>query len=431
MQRCFFLVGIAILGLSKPGFAAAESPRSAKFDLTLDAGKHDRTDTPVTVFLTVPKGFERVTVVKLVDSDGKAIPAQVGPARLNASEQGPLVRELDLILPQLKAGQSARFAAEISADEPAASASSESFHWKDMPGDHDLLSFGDRSVMQYMYHPLDDSSKAAHERTIKVYHHVFDSTGKRLLTKGSGGQDTHHRGLFYGFNKITYDDGKKKANVWECTGDAYQSHEGFLSAEAGPVLGRHLLAIDWHGEKKEVFAHERREMTVYNVPGGTLIDFASELNTADGPVKLDGNPQHAGFHFRAPDEVATKNSKQTYFVRPDGVGKPGDSRNWDPDAKTPDPRTVNLPWNGMSFVTGGKRYTAAILDRPSNPKEARYSERPYGRFGSYFVYEVTKDHPLSIAYRFWVQDGTMTPAQIARLADDFVDPVTVTVKPVE
>ena len=33
---------------------------------------------------------------------------------------------------------------------------------------------------------------------------------------------------------------------------------------------------------------------------------------------------------------------------------------------------VDLPWNVMSFVVGGKRYTAAYLDRPENPKEARY-----------------------------------------------------------
>jgi hypothetical protein len=429
MQRLFCLVGIAVLGLQCPRMAAAEA-RSAKFELTVDAGKHDRSETPVAVLVTVPKGLERATHATLFADDVmKPLAIQVGPPRLNAPQSGPLVREIDFVLPRLAAGHSARFTAEISTDGPAESPADDEFHWKDTPGDHDLLTFGDRPVMQYMYHPLDDSTKDSHERTCKVYHHVFDSTGKMLLTKGPGGQDSHHRGLFYGFNEITYADGKKRANVWECTGDCYQSHEGFLAAEAGPVLGRHLVAIDWHGEKREVFAHERREMTVYNVPGGTLIDFASELKTADGPVKLDGNPQHAGFHFRAPNEVATATSKQTYFVRPDGVGKPGDSRNW--DAKDRDPRTVNLPWKGMSFVTGGQRYTAALLDRPSNPKEARYSERPYGRFGSYFEYELTKDHPLSIAYRFWVQDGTMTPAQIARLADDFVDPVGVTVKSIE
>jgi hypothetical protein len=77
----------------------------------------------------------------------------------------------------------------------------------------------------------------------------------------------------------------------------------------------------------------------------------------------------------------------------------------------------------MSFVVGGQRYTAAMLDLPTNPKEARFSERNYGRFGSYFVYDLDKDHPLEIRYRVWLQKGQMTPDQIATLAADFVEPL--------
>src|SRR5581483_12011042 len=124
----------------------------------------------------------------------------------------------------------------------------------------------------------------------------------------------------------------------------------------------------WHGQGKERFAVEERELTVYNVPGGRLVEFAARLRPTDGPVKLDGDPQHAGFHFRADNEVATKTNKETIFIRPDGVDKPGATRNWPQDKGH-----VNLPWNAMSFVLGGKRYTAAYLDRPDNPKEARYS----------------------------------------------------------
>ena len=182
----------------------------------------------------MPKGFERATAVKLLDGDGKAIAAQIGPPRLNAPQQGPLVRELDFILPQLDAGQSARFTAEISTSAPRPITGDICFIGKTRPAIMTLLSFGDRPVMQYMYHPLDDSTKAAREKTYKVYHHVFDSTGKVLLTKGPGGQDSHHRGLFYGFNRVTYDDGKKHANVWQCSGDGYQSHEGFLCPKQGP-----------------------------------------------------------------------------------------------------------------------------------------------------------------------------------------------------
>ena len=39
------------------------------------------------------------------------------------------------------------------------------------------------------------------------------------------------------------------------------------------------------------------------------------------------------------------------------------------------------------------------LDSPSNPKPARYSERAYGRFGSYFETDVTEDMPLNVKYR--------------------------------
>ena len=150
--------------------------------------------------------------------------------------------------------------------------------------------------MKYMDQPIDESSQELCEKTFKVYHHVYDPEGDQLITKGPGGLYTHHRGLFYGFQRITYNNGKDHCNIWECP-DAFQSHEGVISHEAGPVLGRHLLKIDWHAEKTGVFAHEEREMTAYHVPGGTLIDFVSTLRAADGPVHLDGDPQHAGFQF--------------------------------------------------------------------------------------------------------------------------------------
>lgn len=434
MRRCFFIAVIAMLGSSSICNAVAAPPRTVAFDLTIDAGKHDRINTPVSVLLDLPEGFDPASFVSFAFDRGgsAAITGQLCRPRLDAPQHGSRQVELDFILPKLAAGRSTVLHAVVmpkSAVTGYGAEKSDSFHWHDTPGDHALLTFGDRPVIDYMYHPLDDSSKAAHVRTYKVFHHVYDSTGTKLLTKGPGGQDTHHRGLFYGFNKITYGnpDDPKHADTWQCRDGSYESHEGFLNVEAGPVLGRHLLAIDWHGGEKDVFAHERRELTAYDVPGGTMIDFASELTTADGPVRIDGSdPHHAGFHFRAPNEVAAKTSKKTYFIRPDGVGKPGESRNW--DAEHRDPRTVNLPWKGMSFVTGGKRYTAAILDLPTNPKEARFSERPYGRFGSYFEYNLTADHPLRVAYRFWIQDGEMTPKEIARMADDFVDPVHVVVK---
>jgi hypothetical protein len=296
------------------------------------------------------------------------------------------------------------------------------FKWTDTKGESQKLDYGTTPVLRYMYKALDNSSKEKREETFKVYHHLFDPAGKRLVTKGVGGLYTHHRGIFYGFKDVTYD-GDKKVDIWHCP-VAYQAHEKFLATEEGPILGRHRVLVAWHGKDDDVFAHEERELTVYHVAGGTLVEFTSRLKTTGGPVKLDGDPQHSGFHFRADDEVSKKEvAAQTIFIRPSGVGEPGVELNWPKDKQQ-----VNLPWNAMSFVLGGQRYTAAYLDRPDNPKEARYSERTYGRFGSYFVTEVTKDKPLTVRYRLWLQEGQMKGDDVAALDDTFVKPVTVAIK---
>ena len=81
----------------------------------------------------------------------------------------------------------------------------------------------------------------------------------------------------------------------------------------------------------------------------------------------------------------------------------------------------------MSFVLDGKRYAVAYLDNPANPKEARFSEREYGRFGSYFEYTIEKDKPLVVQYRLWIQEGMLHSEGVSRLSDDFIEPVSVTI----
>jgi hypothetical protein len=231
---------------------------------------------------------------------------------------------------------------------------------------------------------------------------------------------------------VTYN-GSKECDVWHCTDGAYQAHTSELSREADDDSARHRAAIDWHGLGGDLFAKEQREFAVrrstHDGVEGWQIDFASHVESADGqPVHLDGDPQHAGFHFRAAQEDIENTrepdqnkDKQIYYVRTDGKGAIGETRNWDqnnPDTAV-SKECVDRPWNAMSFLVNGERYTALYLDHPTNPKPARYSERAYGRFGSYFVFEVTKDVPLNVKYRLWVQPGEMTVDQCAALSAEF------------
>lgn len=413
------LVALACLALAASR-AGAEEPVAA---LRIEAGAHARAECLVRALVDLPAGFDDLAIAEL--------PA--GPLLVQLSEPGLLDEpdspgaggrrtvEAAFWLPRLEAGAAATGKLRPATAAETAAARAGSFQWSPAKEGALELRRGDAPVATYQHASLDDSSPARREQTFKVFHHLSDPAGQRLVTKGPGGLYTHHRGLFYGFNRITYGEGRK-ADVWHARDDAYQSHEETLSQVAGPVQARSVVRIAWHGEGKQVFANEQRELAFYDSRAGRLIEFRSRLTPVQPPVKLDGDPQHAGFHFRAAQEVAEKTKDQTYFLRPDGQGKPGETRNW-PD----DPQHVNLPWNAMSFVLGNQRYTVAYLDHPRNPKEARFSERDYGRFGSYFEHDLGQSDTLDVRYRVWLQAGEMTGKQIAQLARDFTEPPRVTV----
>lgn len=397
---------------------AAHPMRAEIQPVTVTGAKQDQTNVVVRVPLAAatPPGAVHVSL-----PNGQTIPGQItGPSLLAKEGQA----ELWFVLPQLKAN--AKLSLQVSNEPPLTSKAN--FHWNDT-GKHAELAFAGRPVMRYMYEALDKSSPERIGETYKVYHHVYDPRGKRFVTKGAGGKFPHHRGLFFGFNRISYGDGKR-ADIWHCRNGESQAHDRVVSTETGPVLGRHRLEILWKGQDEKPFAKELREMTAYHVPGGTLIEFASQLNTLVGPVKLDGDPQHAGFQFRASQHVPDKTAKLTYYLRPDGKGTPGKFRNWSSKSKAGDGNKehVNLPWNALSFVIDDQRYTCCYIDRPQNPKEARFSERDYGRFGSYFEYQLTEETPLQLNYRIWLQEGEMTVDQVNALSNAFVDAPQSTVK---
>jgi hypothetical protein len=401
---------------------AAIAPASAaSIELEIRGGEQAADNFPVRAVVQAPQDQKDVKTLRLKDASGRVVLAQVtAPGLLASAEEtaGENARELHLVLPHLEAGATVKLTGEWKNSDVSGPA----FHWDDTPGKHADLRFGDRPVLRYMYERVDDSSKERREATFKVYHHLFDPQGERLVTKGPGGLFPHHRGVFYGFNKITHGD-DKKADVWHCNNGESQTHEEFLSQEEGPIVGRHRVEIAWRGRNGEPFAREEREMTVYHVPGGVLLEFASRLKSVDGKVILDGDPQHAGFQFRASQDVPDKTAKLTYYLRPDGKGKPGEFRNWPQDKQH-----ANLPWYALSFVLDDQRYTCLYLDRPENPKEARYSERDYGRFGSYFEAQIEGDKTLDVNYRLWLQEGEMTVEEAKAASDEFVSPPQVTAR---
>ena len=82
----------------------------------------------------------------------------------------------------------------------------------------------------------------AYNKTYKVFHHLYDPAGTRYISNG-GHNDPHetekellyphHRGLFFAFNKITYDG--KEADIWHCTKGTHSAHNKTIFETGGPI----------------------------------------------------------------------------------------------------------------------------------------------------------------------------------------------------
>lgn len=268
-----------------------------------------------------------------------------------------------------------------------------------------------RTVLRYE-HPAFDPARI--EETKKPFHHVFDPEGRRPITKGVGGQYSHHRGIFYGYNDIRIEGEAERLDVWHAADGEHTEHARVLEEYAGPVMGGHRIEVLWKDRQGTPFIEEERDIRVFDLPGDQLlIDVVSTLRSLRGAVSLGGDRQHAGIQFRAAQEVADS-PDGTRFIRPDGWAHlPADREQDGMDF-------VDLPWNAMRFSLDGRSYTVAYLGHPSNPDGARMSERQYGRIGEFIPRTIHPDEPATLRYRFWIStDQPISREDIARHHAEF------------
>ena len=288
----------------------------------------------------------------------------------------------------------------------AASAADErEFRWRDDPqaGTADLL-YGDDPVLRYMYR-FDVSTKEAAEETYKPYHHVFGPGTDQIITKGPGEPFTHHRGLFVGWNKTSFEG--RTLDFWHCSRGAHQKHVRFLERAGGAERGTMTAEIHWNDPEGNPVVVETRTVTVRPITGVSesghawQIDWKTTLRSERGEIELGGDRQHAGFQYRAAQEVAQEKSAR--YIRPRGFPQQPEAIEVG-DQGNP-PKHINLPWFAMTYPLGDERYTVEYFEDPSLPKPSLYSERPYGRFGAFFKTTLKPEEPLTMRYRLVVSRG--------------------------
>ena len=263
------------------------------------------------------------------------------------------------------------------------------------------LKLGEQPVLRYMF-AYDPSSPERLHETYKVFHHVYGPGSQRLITKGPGGEYTHHRGLFLAWNKTGYEG--KTSDFWHCTQGAHQRHARFLAQQEDSKQGSMTAQIDWNDAQGKPVIVETRTVAASKLPApvmGWQIDFTSSLLSQRGTITLDGDRQHAGVQFRADQPVAVAKSAQ--YIRP--AGFPQEPKAVEVNDGTHPDAHVNLGWLAMTYELDSQRYTVQYCEDPALPKPSRYSERPYGRFGAFFKSQLEAEKPLVLKYRLNITSG--------------------------
>src|SRR4051794_8435181 len=200
-------------------------------------------------------------------------------------------------------------------------------------GQHlDVLMNG-KVAARYMY-AYDNSTPQKLTETYKPFLHVFDADGKQPITNGGlGGEYPHHRGIFIGWYQIHV--GDKVYDRWHMKGGEIV-HQKFTKQEAGGDSATFTSLTHWNDENHKPFLIEERTMTFRAAPppARLVIDLTSTLKTnVDADVILDGDPEHAGVHFRPNDTV---DREKTVYLYPKENAAPH--------------KDLDYPWVGESFT---------------------------------------------------------------------------------
>ncbi len=271
----------------------------------------------------------------------------------------------------------------LAASLPAA----EGFAFTDTAGKHLDVTAGGKPLVRFMY-AYDPATKESLHDTYKPYLHVFAPGGDQLITKGPGGKFTHHRGIFIGWNKITFNG--KSYDRWHMSGGE-QVVQKLLKQDAAADRATFTALVHWNDAMKEAFIVEERTFTVRRVPAGTLIDFSAKLAAPRGDVKLDGDPEHAGIHFRPAGELETQ--KTVYHF---------------PAEKPNAHKDTDYPWVGETYTLSNASYSVVEMSHPKNPAGTRWSAyRDYGRFGAFPTTSIKQGESFTFNYRFLIAKGDL------------------------
>ena len=403
------LIFVLLAAVTNQSFADAETLAI----ITVEAGKHTRIDTPVSVALGEIPEATSSAVIRLWERGIRARPVPV-PAQI---EPGEPSRLWWIVSGRTPAGGKRVY--EL-IKEPAV----------EMPNvevtkDDKVLQIrrGDNKILQYNHSivPAPKGQSELYNRSGFI--HPLWSPSGAVLTDIHPADHIHHIGIWMPWTKTKFEG--KEVDFWNLKeGQGTVRFVKFLSTSSGPVYGgfeaeqEHVALKTAEGEK--VVIKEVWDVKVYNVGGAEkgywLWDFVSTQRVvADSPLHLP-EYRYGGFGFRAAAEWKDENSMYLTSegkTRKDGHGT---RARWCETAGA-----IEGKWAGITFMSHPKnfRHPEPMRIWPSGQVFFNWAPSLAGDW----VMEPGEEYVFR--YRMYVHEGKVKAADAERMWGDFGEPPVV------
>jgi hypothetical protein len=396
------LLAMPLCGKAAPG----------EHTVVVSAPNRDYRDAPISVVLDAPTEIPRADSsdwMPLVKRNGQTVPS-------DARRVGKKM-EVAWLVPELKHGQKETYRV--------------SFHTTtglDAPPSNVRVEEKDRNLEIR----IKDQLFTRYDTTTgpnKPYFYPLYAPDNRLVVRhyplekvaGETADHPHHRGMWFTHGAVNGED------YWSEGGRTAKTvHSKYEDIRSGQVRGYFRAATDWINREGAKVAEDVREVNVYNLAEGRLMDFTLTLKAVGGPLVL-GDTKEGSFGLRLADSMRVAGGDghiETSTGLKDGAA-------WGKRAE----------WVDYYGTVDGETVGVAILDNPKNLRHPTYWHvRDYGLFAvnPFGLHDFEKGQPggagnytipaggtLTFRYRLLFHKGATADARIADLWAAYSDPPKV------
>ena len=388
--------------------------------ITVEAGKYDRIDTPVSVSLeAIPDAadYKAIRLIEIKDGQRLAIPSQIEP--------GDPPKLWWILSGKTPTGSTRIY--ELVTGAPAKTSVVEAVKDDKVL----LIRRGEQKLLQYNHAIVPPPAGQSVLFSRSAFIHPLWSPSGDVLTNIHPPDHIHHLGIWMPWTHTKFEG--KDVDFWNLKeGQGTVRFVKFLSTTSGPVYGgfqtehEHVALKTDQGEK--VVLREVWDVRVFNPSTslGTpywLLDFKSTQRcVADSPL-YQIEYRYGGFGYRAAAEWKGENAAYLTSegkTRKDGHGT---RARWCDTSGA-----INGKWTGITHMShpANFRHPEPMRIWPEFENNVFFNWAP-SQLGDW-VMEPGKDYVFH--YRLYVHEGKVNVADSERFWRDFAEPPKITVEPV-